>query len=72
MVRPETLEARQRLVHPGEVIRHNAADLFDGRRLFLIEPGDDPVTRRLRAMVGERGEPWAKLERLTGVKVRPK
>ncbi len=26
----------------------------------------------LRAMVGERGEPWAKLERLTGVKVRPK
>ena len=24
----------------------------------------------LRAMVGERGEPWAKLERLTGVKVR--
>ncbi len=26
----------------------------------------------LRAMVGERGEPWAKLERLTGVKVRAK
>ncbi len=26
----------------------------------------------LRAMVGERGEPWAKLERLTGVKIRPK
>jgi membrane protein required for colicin V production len=24
----------------------------------------------LRAMVGEKGEPWAKLERLTGVKVR--
>jgi membrane protein required for colicin V production len=24
----------------------------------------------LRAMVGERGEPWAKLERLTGVKIR--
>jgi membrane protein required for colicin V production len=24
----------------------------------------------LRAMVGERGEPWAKLERLTGVKVK--
>jgi membrane protein required for colicin V production len=24
----------------------------------------------LRAMVGERGEPWAKLERLTGVKMR--
>jgi membrane protein required for colicin V production len=26
----------------------------------------------LRAMVGERGEPWAKLERLTGVKIRGK
>jgi membrane protein required for colicin V production len=26
----------------------------------------------LRAMVGEKGEPWAKLERLTGVKVRVK
>jgi len=26
----------------------------------------------LRAMVGERGEPWARLERLTGVKVRSK
>jgi membrane protein required for colicin V production len=26
----------------------------------------------LRAMVGERGEPWAKLERLTGVKVHSK
>ncbi len=24
----------------------------------------------LRAMVGERGEPWSKLERLTGVKIR--
>ncbi len=24
----------------------------------------------LRAMVGERGEPWARLERLTGVKIR--
>jgi membrane protein required for colicin V production len=26
----------------------------------------------LRAMVGERGEPWARLERLTGVKIRAK
>jgi membrane protein required for colicin V production len=26
----------------------------------------------LRAMVGEKGEPWAKLERLSGVKVRSK
>lgn len=26
----------------------------------------------LRAMVGERGEPWAKLERLTGIKIRPR
>jgi membrane protein required for colicin V production len=26
----------------------------------------------LRAMVGERGEPWSKLERLTGIKVKAK
>jgi len=24
----------------------------------------------LRGLVGEKGEPWAKLERLTGVKVK--
>jgi len=24
----------------------------------------------LRAMVGEQGEPWSRLERVTGVKVR--
>ena len=26
--------------------------------------------RRLRAMVNEHGEPWASLERLTGVKIK--
>jgi len=35
-------------------------------------PYGETVGDWLRAMVGEKGEPWAKLERLTGVKVRPK
>jgi membrane protein required for colicin V production len=35
-------------------------------------PFGETVGDWLRAMVGEKGEPWAKLERLTGVKVRPK
>jgi len=33
-------------------------------------PYGETVGDWLRAMVGERGEPWAKLERLTGVKVK--
>jgi membrane protein required for colicin V production len=33
-------------------------------------PYGETVADWLRAMVGERGEPWAKLERLTGVKVK--
>ncbi len=37
-----------------------------------LVPYGETVGDWLRAMVGEKGEPWAKLERLTGVKVRPK
>ncbi len=37
-----------------------------------LVPFGETVGDWLRAMVGERGEPWAKLERLTGVRVRPK
>jgi membrane protein required for colicin V production len=33
-------------------------------------PYGETVGDWLRAMVGERGEPWAKLERLTGVRVK--
>jgi hypothetical protein len=35
-------------------------------------PFGETVGDWLRAMVGEKGDPWAKLERLTGVKVKPK
>jgi membrane protein required for colicin V production len=34
-------------------------------------PFGETVGDWLRAMVGEKGDPWAKLERLTGVKVKP-
>jgi membrane protein required for colicin V production len=37
-----------------------------------LVPYGETVGDWLRAMVGERGQPWAKLERLTGVKVKPK
>ncbi len=36
----------------------------------MLVPYGETAGDWLRAMVGERGEPWAKLERLTGVKVR--
>jgi len=34
-------------------------------------PYGETIGDWLRAMVGEKGDPWAKLERLTGVRVRP-
>jgi membrane protein required for colicin V production len=37
-----------------------------------LVPYGETVGDWLRAMVGERGEPWSRLERLTGVKVRPR
>jgi membrane protein required for colicin V production len=37
-----------------------------------LVPYGETVADWLRAMVGERGEPWAKLERLTGIKVKAK
>jgi len=37
-----------------------------------LVPYGETVGDWLRAMVGERGEPWSKLERLTGIKVRAK
>ena len=36
-----------------------------------LVPYGETIGDWLRAMVGEKGDPWAKLERLTGVKVRP-
>ena len=35
-----------------------------------VVPYGETVGDWLRAMVGEKGEPWAKLERLTGIKVK--
>jgi membrane protein required for colicin V production len=36
-----------------------------------LVPYGETVGDWLRAMVGEKGDPWAKLERITGVKVKP-
>jgi hypothetical protein len=37
----------------------------------VLVPYGETMGDWLRAMVGEHGEPWKGLERLTGVKVRP-
>jgi membrane protein required for colicin V production len=57
------------LVIGGELLHLNHEDWWNRSRLV---PYGETVGDWLRAMVGERGEPWARLERLTGVKVRPK
>ncbi len=53
----------------GELLQLNHEQWWNRSKLV---PYGETVGDWLRAMVGERGEPWAKLERLTGVKVRPK
>jgi membrane protein required for colicin V production len=53
----------------GELLHMNNEDWWGRSKLV---PYGETVGDWLRAMVGEKGEPWAKLERLTGVKVRPK
>ncbi len=53
----------------GELLHLNHEEWWNRSRLI---PYGETVGDWLRAMVGEKGEPWAKLERLTGVKVRPK
>jgi membrane protein required for colicin V production len=57
------------LVIGGELLQLNHEEWWG--RSKLVTYGES-VGDWLRAMVGEKGEPWAKLERLTGVKVRPK
>ena len=57
------------LVIGGELLHMNGEEWWDRSRLV---PYGETIGDWLRAMVGEKGEPWAKLERLTGVKVRPK
>jgi membrane protein required for colicin V production len=53
----------------GELLHMNQEDWWARSKLI---PYGETVGDWLRAMVGEKGEPWARLERLTGVKVRPR
>jgi membrane protein required for colicin V production len=52
----------------GELLHLNHEPWWGRSKLV---PYGETVGDWLRAMVGEKGEPWANLERLTGVKVRP-
>jgi membrane protein required for colicin V production len=53
----------------GELLHLNQESWWERSKLV---PYGETVGDWLRAMVGERGEPWSKLERLTGVKIKPK
>jgi membrane protein required for colicin V production len=53
----------------GELLHMNQEDWWNRSKLV---PYGETVGDWLRAMVGEKGEPWVKLERITGVKVKPK
>ncbi len=55
------------LVIGGELLHLNHEMWWSRSKLI---PYGETAGDWLRAMVGERGDPWAKLERLTGVKVR--
>jgi len=57
------------IVIGGELLHMNQEDWWSQSKLI---PYGEAVGDWLRAMVGEKGEPWAKLERITGVKVKPK
>jgi membrane protein required for colicin V production len=53
----------------GELLHMNQEDWWNRSKLV---PYGETVGDWLRAMVGEKGEPWAKLERVTGVRVKPR
>ena len=53
----------------GELLHLNHEEWWSRSKLI---PYGETAGDWLRAMVGEKGEPWAKLERLSGVRVRPK
>jgi membrane protein required for colicin V production len=57
------------MVIGGELLNLNHEEWWGRSKLV---PFGETVGDWLRAMVGEKGEPWAKLERITGVKIRPK
>jgi membrane protein required for colicin V production len=50
-----------------ELLHLNKEDWWSQSKLV---PYGETVGDWLRAMVGEKGEPWATLERISGVKVR--
>jgi len=56
------------LIIGGELLHLNQEAWWHRSELV---PYGETIGDWLRAMVGEKGDPWAKLERLTGVKVRP-
>jgi membrane protein required for colicin V production len=56
------------LVIGGELLHLNHEEWWSRSKLI---PYGETAGDWLRAMVGERGDPWAKLERLTGVRVKP-
>jgi membrane protein required for colicin V production len=56
------------LVIGGELLQLDSQDFWVHSKLI---PFGETVGDWLRAMVGEKGDPWAKLERITGVKVKP-
>ncbi len=53
----------------GELLHLNQEEWWGRSKLV---PYGETMGDWLRAMVGEKGEPWAKLERITGVKVKPR
>jgi membrane protein required for colicin V production len=55
------------LIIGGELLHLNQ-EAWWGRSKLV--PYAEPVGDWLRAMVGEHGDPWAKLERVTGVRVK--
>jgi membrane protein required for colicin V production len=57
------------LIIGAELLHLNHEEWWNRSKLV---PYGETAGDWLRAMVGERGEPWARLERLTGVKVRAK
>lgn len=52
----------------AELLHLNHEDWWGRSKLV---PYGETVGDWLRAMVGEKGDPWAKLERITGVKIKP-
>lgn len=56
------------LVIGGELLKMDQEDFWMQSKLI---PFGETVGDWLRAMVGEKGEPWASLERISGVKLKP-